>query len=142
METFVNHVERRLDLQVMRPLEPVTNEAVAGVPTWGNAMAAAVAASRLKDKSLAIEIDVDAAHFSKMVSGQLGVMPDKLFRFMDACGSELPLMWLLYQRGYDVEALRQRETELQREIRRLTEENRRLKIEREVITEFVRETGK
>lgn len=132
----------QLALQVARPLVPVTNADLSGVTSWAKAMSRAVSISGLKDKSLAIETDLDPAQFSKTVNGQLGVMPDKLFRFMDACGTEFPLMWMLYQRGYDIEAMRQRETELQREIRRLTEENRRLKLEREVITEFVRETGK
>lgn len=131
----------QLNLQLKAPV-PVTNGLVGSFQSWGKALAATTSASGLQAKSLAIEIDIDAAQFSRMVSGQLGIMPDKLFRLMDVCGTELPLLWLLHQRGYDVEALRQRETELQREIRRLTEENRRLKIEREVITEFVRETGK
>lgn len=41
---------------------------------------------------------------------------------MDAAGCELPLMWLNYRRGYDVEAMRQRETELQRRVRVLEEQ--------------------
>lgn len=135
----MNHVEGRLDLRVDRPLIPVTNQLVAGVSSWAKAMAGAVAASKLKDKSLAIEIDVDPAHFSKMVSGQLGVMPDKLFRFMDACGSELPLMWLPHQRGYDVEDIHQRSTELEKRLRAAEERIAELEDEREVITRFVRD---
>lgn len=135
----MNLVEGRLDLRIARPLTPVSNDAVAAIGSWAKAMAAAVSASKLKDKSLALEIDVDPAHFSKMVSGQLGVMPDKLFRFMDACGSELPLMWLLYQRGYDICALRQRETRLQAELRAANERAASAEARLATITAFVRE---
>lgn len=135
----MNHVERSLDLQVFRPIKPVTNEQVGEIGSWAKAMAAAVATSGLKDKSLAIEIDVDPAHFSKMVSGQLGVMPDKLFRFMDACGSELPLMWLLYQRGYDLSQMKQRQTNLEREIEALKAQLRAERTKNAIITEFCKE---
>ena len=106
-----------LDLRVVRPCKPVKNDDVASVPTWAKALSKAVQDSGLKDKTLALETEMDAAQFSRTMSGQLGIMPDKLFRLMDACGTEFPLMWLNYQRGYDIEAMRQRETKLQAELR-------------------------
>lgn len=129
-----------LDLVVRRPLRPITNEQLASISSWARAMSNTAKASGLLDKSLAIECDIDASQLSKITSGQLGIMADKLFRFMDACGSELPLMWLLYQRGYDVEDLRQRETELQARVRRLEEQLAQERRKNEVIVEFHRQT--
>jgi plasmid maintenance system antidote protein VapI len=128
-----------LDLVVRRPLRPVTNADVAAIPTWAKALEAAAKLSGLIDKSLAIECGVDPALFSRMVSGQAGWTGDKLERFMESCGTELPLMWLNHRRGYDVEAMRQRETELQAENRRLREQLEEAKKEHAVILRFVRE---
>ena len=41
--------------------------------------------------------------------------PTTISRLMDACGTELPLMWMLHQRGYDVESLHKRQSEIERE---------------------------
>lgn len=123
----------------LKATQPVSNEAAAGISSWAKALAATVAASGLKDKSLAIELDIDPAQLSRTVSGQLGIMPDKLFRLMDVCGTEMPLMWLMYQRGYDLSQMKQRQTELEREIERLRVELRSERTKNEIITEFCKE---
>lgn len=128
-----------LDLVVRRPLRSVKNADAAALGTWAKALEVTVKGSGLIDKSLAIECGVDAALFSRMVSGQAGWTGDKLNRFMDAAGSELPLMWLMYQRGYDVEAMRQRETELQRRVREAEERAAKAESKLETITQFMRE---
>jgi hypothetical protein len=128
-----------LDLVVRRPLKPVRNTDVTAISSWAKALEVTVKGSGLIDKSLAIECGVDAALFSRMVSGQAGWTAEKLERFMDAAGSELPLLWLLHRRGYDVEALRQRETELQARVRQLEDQLAQERRERQVITAFVRE---
>ena len=38
-------------------------------------------------------------------------------RDSDLAANETPLMWLVYSRGYDIASLRQRETEVERELR-------------------------
>lgn len=128
-----------LDLRVVRPSKRVTNTEVESVTTWAKALAKAVQDSGLKDKALAIETDLDAAQFSRTVSGQLGIMPDKLFRLMDACGTEFPLMWLNYQRGYDIEAMRQRETELQKRLREAEERAEKAEQERDMAVRLFRD---
>lgn len=128
-----------LDLVVRRPLRPVSNADVASITTWSKALEASAKLSGLIDKSLAIECAVDPALFSRMVSGQAGWTGDKLERFMDACGTELALMWLNHRRGYDVEAMRHRETELQAENRRLREQLEAAQKERAVILQFWRD---
>lgn len=128
-----------LDLYVRRPLRPVSNIDLQGIQTWPQALEAASKASGLQDKSLAIECGIDAALFSRMLSGQAGWTGEKLTRYMDACGSELPMLWLLHQRGYDVEALRQRETELQQQLRQEREARERAESELATIKNFMRE---
>ena len=128
-----------LDLVIRRPLRPVTNADVASLTSWAQALLASAKLSGLIDKSLAIECGLDPALFSRMVSGQAGWTGEKLERFMDACGTELALMYLNHRRGYDIEAMRQRESELQAEIRKLREQLDAERRERAVIVQFVRE---
>lgn len=52
---------------------------------------------------------------------------DKLLKFMDMTGNEVPLLWLAHRRGYDMGSLHLRETELERANRMLREENAALR---------------
>lgn len=79
------------------------------------------------DKELAGILNVDKAQFSRWHSGTEGVIWPKFERLMDACGNDAPLHWMLYQRGYDLNSLRKRETETERENRLLREENAALR---------------
>lgn len=75
------------------------------------------------DKSLQQEIAVDKAQFSRWKSGEEGILWPKFVRLMDVCGNDAPLLWMLHARGYDLDSVRRRETELQRENRVLREAN-------------------
>lgn len=70
---------------------------------------------------------VDKAQFSRWKDGSEGIMWSKLCQLMDICGNDAPLLWMNYDRGYDLHAMRKRETELERQVRELQEENTALK---------------
>lgn len=91
------------------------------------------------DKTLQQDLQVDKAQFSRWQSGQEGIVWPKLVRLMDICGNDAPLLWMLHQRGYDLGSLRQRETELERELRQAREEIEQLKTEREIERRLLRE---
>lgn len=74
------------------------------------------------DKSLQQELKVDKAQFSRWLSGQEGVQWAKFTELMDKCGNDAPVLWMLHQRGYDLNSLRRRESETERENRLLREE--------------------
>lgn len=74
------------------------------------------------DKELQIELGVDKAQFSRWQSGQEGIVWPKLEKLMDVCGNSAPVLWMNHQRGFDLHAMRMRETENEREIRLLREE--------------------
>jgi plasmid maintenance system antidote protein VapI len=84
------------------------------------------------DKTLQQELEVDKAQFSRWQSGQEGIVWAKFVKLMDVCGNDAPLMWMLHQRGYDLNSLRRQETELERENRLLREELEREKSERAI----------
>ena len=74
------------------------------------------------DKQLQQELGVDKAQFSRWQSGTEGVQWSKFVQLMDKCGNDVPVLWMLHQRGYDLHSLRRRETELERENRLMREE--------------------
>lgn len=91
------------------------------------------------DKSLQQELEVDKAQFSRWLSGQEGIVWPKLSRLMSVCGNHAPVFWMLHQLGYDLGSLRQRETELERELREAKETIGQLITEREIERRLLRE---
>ena len=84
------------------------------------------------DKQLQDRLKVDKAQFSRWVSGQEGIKWEKISDLMDLCGNDAPLLWMLHDRGYDVNSLRRKETETEKQLREAREEIQRMKEEREV----------
>jgi plasmid maintenance system antidote protein VapI len=79
------------------------------------------------DKQLQQALGVDKAQFSRWQSGTEGILWAKFEKLMDLCGNDAPLMWMVYQRGYDLHSLRKRESETEKALRIKDEE---LKAER------------
>lgn len=74
------------------------------------------------DKTLQQELKVDKAQFSRWHSGTEGVQWGKFAELMDKCGNDVPVLWMLHQRGYDLHSVRRLESETERENRILREE--------------------
>lgn len=66
------------------------------------------------DSTLAKKLLVDKGQFSRWQSGEEGIKWEKFTRLMDTCGNDAPLLWMLHDRGYDLESVRrlQSQTEL------------------------------
>ena len=73
------------------------------------------------DKELQQRIGADKAQFSRWLAGTEGVVWPKLEKIMDECGNDAPVLWMLYQRGFDLNSLRKRESEMERQNRELRE---------------------
>lgn len=69
------------------------------------------------DKEVPIK-GLDKAQFSRWKSGTEGIKWEKFAALMDGCGNDAPLMWMLYQRGFDLHSLRKRETETEAALRK------------------------
>ena len=108
--------------QIALPVE-VRPEEIAREKTLGGAIElCAKVAGHALDKTLQSALAVDKAQFSRWQSGAEGIVWPKFERLMDFCGNDAPLLWMAYHRGYDLNAMRKRETELQRENRQLREQ--------------------
>lgn len=79
------------------------------------------------DKELQLALGVDKAQFSRWQSGAEGITWPKLRRLMDHCGNFAPVLWMAHDCGYDLHAMRLRESETERENRELREENAALR---------------
>ena len=69
------------------------------------------------DKELQQRLHVDKAQFSRWISGTEGILWPKFCALMDTCGNDAPLLWMAHQRGYDLESMRQRESETEKALR-------------------------
>lgn len=107
---------------------PLRNEEVARERSLGGALElCAKAAGFDLDKQLQQALGVDKAQFSRWQSGTEGIIWPKLRRLMDHCGNHAPVLWMAHDVGYDLAAMRLRESEQEKRIRTLEEENRALR---------------
>lgn len=102
------------------------------------AIAYAIDASGLQDKSVAIEIGKDNALLSRAKSGQIKLDDASLSALMDCTGCEAPLIALLLRRGYDPRSLRKLETETERALRMANEALDAERVKVRVLTEALR----
>lgn len=113
------------ELTARPPMQDIDPALIARQPTMTKALVLCQTMSGLDDKAFIGDTGVvkDAAQFSRILSaGQHNFPHDKLNLFMDKAGNEAPLLWLLHSRGYDLNSLRLRETETERELRLAREE--------------------
>lgn len=96
--------------------------------------------SGLQDKTVALEIDVDAALLSKAQNGGARLSEKHMDALMDACGSEAWLHYWMLKRGYDPRCLRRLENDLERENRLLREKLEKLESEQEVVIRFLKKS--
>ena len=84
-------------------------------------------AAGLEPKQLIDKIGGDKGQVSRWESGGEGIVWPKFSALMDACGNEAPLLWMCHARGFDLHAMRKRETALEAELRVTREENAALR---------------
>jgi hypothetical protein len=123
------------------PIGTVTADEIARKRSFGDSigLAAEVAGYDL-DKQASADIAMDKGQWSRIQSGQEGIKWEKLERFLDAMGNDIPLLWMLHQRGYDLNSVRRRESDLERRLRESEERVRLLEHDKRVLAEALRGT--
>lgn len=112
--------------QVAFPVE-VSPQEVTREKTLGGSISLCAKAAGYEPKDLLLTFKWDKAQWSRWESGQEGIVYPKLRQVMDHCGNDAPVLWMLHDRGYDLNSLRKRESELERELRQAREENKALR---------------
>jgi hypothetical protein len=110
----------------------ITAQEVAREATLGGAMSLCAKAAGLAPKEVQDSLKTDKAQFSRWTDDKEGIVWSKLAALMDLCGNDAPLLWMLNARGYDLNSLRKKETELQQKLRMAEERIKAMEHEREV----------
>jgi hypothetical protein len=97
------------------------------LPTFNASVAHCIGISGLDRKEVYGALEIDAGTWSKMESGKAYFPHPKLESLYDICGNEAPLIWQMHSRGYDWRSVREKQTEMQKEITELRQENADLK---------------
>jgi hypothetical protein len=129
-------MEQQLDLAVRRDVQPIPEHEW----TWRTeaaALASMIAHSGLREKSIAIEADIDASTLAKVKQGTARPSEQHLMRLMDATGSEAWLYFWLLKRGYDPRSLRKLESETERQLREASEALAREREKTSLLTELL-----
>jgi transcriptional regulator with XRE-family HTH domain len=129
-------MDQQLDLAVRRDVQPVPEHEW----TWRTeaaALTAMIAHSGLREKSIAIEADIDASTLAKVKQGTARPSEQHLMRLMDATGSEAWLYYWLLKRGYDPHSLRKLESETERALREEREAHQRTQDKLSLLTELM-----
>jgi plasmid maintenance system antidote protein VapI len=113
----------------------VTVQEIARERTLGGAISLCAKAAGLEPKEIQSKLKTDKAQWSRWTDDKEGISWPKFVALMDECGNDAPFLWMACQRGYDLSSLRRKETELERQVRELREENELLKHDKRVLSE-------
>lgn len=103
----------------------------------GAAVARAAQLAGLDLEKQAIPNGMDKARYSRIVSGREGILWPQIEAFCAHCGNDLPVIWMIQNRGWDALTLRRQESESEREIRDLKDQLARERTAREAAEQFV-----
>lgn len=129
----------QLELRIARRSASAVVDAavIAAQPTFTAALNLCMNASGLTDKEVASALDIDAATWSRIRSGQTYFPQEKLIPLMELCGNDVPLRWLAERCGYELKPLR---SELEQRIADLETQLAERDRDLAVIKRFVQET--
>jgi hypothetical protein len=131
-------IAEQLRLTLPKQLQDVDHASIIRQPSMTKAIVLCVdMAGFVNDKDLCRSIDIDPAVWARIKSGQAHFPHDRLIDLMDEAGNEVPLMWLLHKRGYDLHSLRKRESETEKALRIKDEELRAERAKNAVLLEAI-----
>jgi plasmid maintenance system antidote protein VapI len=125
LNTQIN--QRVTAAQIALPVEIRPEEVMRKKTLGASIELCAEAAGYDLDKAFQARLNVDKAQFSRWLNGTEGIVWPRLANLMDVCGNDAPVLWMAYERGYDLYAMRKRESELERQNRELRDQINALK---------------
>jgi len=118
----MTHDNGQLQLTLPREPQKVDPQTIAAIPNMTRAIVLCSDMAGLhNDKDQARSLGIDASTWSQIKQGQRAFPHDRYSEMFDQFGNEIPLLFLLHQRGYDLNSLHKRESETERLLREKTE---------------------
>lgn len=118
------------------PTPTPSPEEVARKQFWSQAISlCAELAGYNLDKQAHADLGIDKARWSRIKAGTEGIKWEQLERLMDRMGNDAPLLWMLYQRGYDLHSIKKRKTEYEKRIETLEAQLERERLKNEALRE-------
>jgi hypothetical protein len=93
----------------------------------GSSISLCANAAGLSGKEVQTDCRFDKAQWSRWEADLEGITWDKLVKLMDRCGNSAPVLWMVHQRGVDLNSLRPLESATEKQLRLVTEENAALR---------------
>ena len=93
----------------------------------GSALSLCISVGGKTAKAVESALELASGQLSRWISGQEGIKWERLEGLMDFCGNDVPVLWMVCRRGWDLHAMRRLESETERENRLLREENAALR---------------
>jgi hypothetical protein len=122
---------QRLLTMAKQPVQEIDHALVRRQPSMLAAVKLCISMGGLEaDKEVYMPLGIDAGHWTRIMRGEAHFPIDRLPDLMDLCGNEAPMLWLLDNRGYDLNSLRHKETETARQLREAHEHIARMEAER------------
>lgn len=94
-------------------------EEIARQPSGAACLSLAASKAGKQDKSIAADLGMQDAVWSRCKSGQNSLSPEQLVSLCKVTGTLAPIAWMLLQLGYDPRTLQRIESEVERENREL-----------------------
>jgi plasmid maintenance system antidote protein VapI len=113
-------------------------EEIARQPSGAACLALAASKAGKQDKSIAADLGMQDAVWSRCKHGQNSLSPEQMVALCKVTGTIAPIAWMLLQLGYDPRTLQRIESEVERENRHLREENAQMKARHEIELEAIR----
>lgn len=137
----MNDLAEQLKLGLAKPMQQIDHASIIRQPSMTKAIVLCVdMAGFVNDKDLCRSIDIDPAVWARIKSGQAYFPHDKYQDLFDEAGNEAPLLWLLHQRGYDLNSLRKRESETERLLRQERERAEKAETENKLLRDLLKGT--
>lgn len=128
-------------LPLILPREPqkVDPQTIAQIPSMTRAIVLSADMAGLEnDKDQARTLGIDASTWSLIKQGQRAFPHDRYEDLFNEFGNEIPLLFLLHRRGYDLNSLRKRESETERLLREEREAREKVEAENKLLRDLLK----
>ena len=80
-------------------------ELAQSIKSWDEALTVSIRIVKINHETVRLQMGYDKGTFSRILSGDANLPPDRIKEFCEIVGHDLPLYWLAHQSGYELRVL-------------------------------------